>query len=135
MKVTLRRRLAFVALLRLLRPGTPGVRRRLASVPRMVRATLRREYDGAARLLLMLAVVAYLVSPLDFMADALFLVVGVIGDAGLVTWLFGALMDETERFLQWEQQHGRGARPLAGNQRRSDLPSRSGARLHRPTRR
>jgi uncharacterized membrane protein YkvA (DUF1232 family) len=62
-------------------------------------------------------VVAYLVSPLDFLADALFLVVGVIGDAGLVTWLFGALMDETERFLQWEQQ-GRRSPRLAGNRRR-----------------
>jgi uncharacterized membrane protein YkvA (DUF1232 family) len=84
----------------------------------MLRATLRREYDGAARLSLMLVVVAYLVSPLDFLADALFLVVGVIGDAGLVAWLFGALMDETERFLQWEQQHGRRSPRLAGNRRR-----------------
>ena len=132
MAVTPRRRMAFIALLRLLRPGTPGVRRRLAAVPRMLRATLRREYDGAGRLWLMVVVVAYLVSPLDFIADALFLVVGVIGDAGLVTWLFGALMDETERFLQWEQQYGRRSRRLAGNRRHpgagSDGPGAQAAR-------
>jgi uncharacterized membrane protein YkvA (DUF1232 family) len=74
----------------------------------MIRATLRREYDGGGRLSLMAAVTAYLLSPLDFIADTLFLFVGVVGDAALVTWLFGALIDETERFLTWEQQR-RGA--------------------------
>jgi hypothetical protein len=39
----------------------------------------------------------------------LFLIVGVIGDAALVTWLFGALMDEAERFLGWEDQRRAGA--------------------------
>jgi uncharacterized membrane protein YkvA (DUF1232 family) len=102
MAATLRRRMALTALFRLLKPGTPGVRRRLAAIPRMIRATRRREYDGAGRLGLMLFAAIYLVSPLDFLADAIFLIVGVIGDAALVTWLFGALMDETERFLQWE---------------------------------
>jgi uncharacterized membrane protein YkvA (DUF1232 family) len=112
--------MAFVALFRLLRPGTPGVGRRLAAVPRMVRATVRREYDGGARLSLMLLALVYLISPLDFLADAVFLIVGVIGDAGLVTWLFGALMDETERYLQWEQQRRRGRQP-----RDSRPPSRT----------
>ena len=111
MAATLRRRLALTALLRMFKPGAPGMGRRLAAAPRMIRATWRREYDGGARLMLMLLVVVYLVSPLDFRADAVFLVVGVIGDAALVTWLFGALMDETERFLRWEHQrrlHSRG---------------------------
>jgi uncharacterized membrane protein YkvA (DUF1232 family) len=76
----------------------------------MVRATARREYDGLGRLSLMAIVTIYLVSPLDFIADALFLVVGVIGDAALVAWLFGALMDEAERYLGWEEQR-RGSAP------------------------
>jgi uncharacterized membrane protein YkvA (DUF1232 family) len=75
----------------------------------MIRATARREYDGLWRLALMAIVAIYLVSPLDFIADALFLIVGVIGDAALVTWLFGALMDEAERFLGWEEQRRGGA--------------------------
>jgi uncharacterized membrane protein YkvA (DUF1232 family) len=78
----------------------------------MIRATARREYDGLGRLLLMAIVTIYLVSPLDFIADALFLVVGVIGDAALVGWLFGALMDEAERFLGWEEQRRGGAPSL-----------------------
>jgi uncharacterized membrane protein YkvA (DUF1232 family) len=102
MAATLRRRMALIALFRLLRPDTPGVGRRLAAIPRMIRATRRQEYDGAGRIGLMLIAAIYLVSPLDFLADAIFLIVGVIGDAALVTWLFGALMDEMERFLQWE---------------------------------
>jgi uncharacterized membrane protein YkvA (DUF1232 family) len=102
--------MALMALLRLLRPGTPGIGRRLAAIPRMIRATLRREYDGGGRLTLMGVVTMYLLSPLDFIADALFLVIGVVGDAALVTWLFGALMDETERFLTWERQRRDAAR-------------------------
>ena len=117
--MTLRRRLAFSAVLRLFKPGTPGIGHRLRALPRMVRATLRRDYDGAGRLALMLLVVVYLVSPLDFLADAVFLIVGVIGDAALVAWLFGALMDETERFLQWEHQRGRQTRIAAPPRRRT----------------
>ena len=97
--------MAVTALVRLLAPGTPGVGRRLRAVPRMIRATLRREYDGAARLAVMALSVLYLVSPLDFLADAVFMIVGVLGDAALVVWLAGALMDETERFLAWERRH------------------------------
>lgn len=130
MAAVLRRRMALTALLRLLRPGTPRVGTRLAAIPRMIRATRRREYDGAGRLSLMLLVAVYLVSPLDFIADALFLVVGVVGDAGLVAWLFGALMDETERFLQWERQRAASAGQAAAPRRRS----RARAESHRPAR-
>jgi uncharacterized membrane protein YkvA (DUF1232 family) len=113
MTFALRRRMAFIALLRLFRPGTPGIGRRFAAIPRMIRATLRREYDGGGRLSLMAAATIYLVSPLDFLADVLFLVIGIVGDAALVTWLFGALMDETERFLNWERQRRDAAQPDA----------------------
>lgn len=96
--------MALVALLRVFKPGTPGVGKRLAAVPRMLAATLRGEYDARLRLATMAMAALYLVSPLDLIADAIFLIVGVIGDAGLVTWLAGALLDETERFLEWERQ-------------------------------
>ncbi len=103
----MRRRMALMALFRLLRPGTPGLGQRLSAIPRMILATLRREYDGAARLGMIALSVLYLLSPLDFVADAVFLIVGVIGDAALITWVAGALMDETERFLEWERRQER----------------------------
>ena len=96
--------MALMALFRLLRPGTPGIGERLSAVPRMIRATVRREYDGAGRLGMIALSILYLFSPLDFVADAVFLIVGVIGDAALITWVVGALMDETERFLEWERR-------------------------------
>jgi uncharacterized membrane protein YkvA (DUF1232 family) len=104
MPVVLRRRMALVALLRVFKPGTPGLGRRLAAVPRMLAAALRGDYDGRPRLAIMVVAAVYLFSPLEFIADVLFLIVGVVGNAGVATWLAGALMDETERFLEWERQ-------------------------------
>jgi uncharacterized membrane protein YkvA (DUF1232 family) len=110
----MRRRMALMALFRLLRPGTPGLGQRLSG---MILATLRREYDGAARLGMIALSVLYLLSPLDFVADAVFLIVGVIGDAALITWVAGALMDETERFLEWERRQERIGNPARTTRR------------------
>jgi hypothetical protein len=76
MVARLRRRMALVALFRLLRPDGPGVGRRLAAIPRMIRATRRREYDGAGRLGLMVFAAIHVVSPLDFLGSTADLVGG-----------------------------------------------------------
>src|SRR5262249_53587042 len=55
MPARLRRRTALIAFARAFKPGTPGMGRRLAAMPRLVRASLRGEYDGGMRLLLMAA--------------------------------------------------------------------------------
>jgi uncharacterized membrane protein YkvA (DUF1232 family) len=96
--------MAWTALLRVFKPGTPGVGRRLAAVPRMIGATMRGEYDGKSRLAMMTAASLYIVSPIDVVPEAIFLVFGLIDDAAVVTFLAGALLDETERFLEWERQ-------------------------------
>jgi hypothetical protein len=103
----LRRRMAWTALLRVFKPGTPGVGRRLAAIPRMIGATMRGEYDGGGRLALMGLSAAYIISPIDAIPEAIFLVFGLIDDAAVVAWLAGALLDETERFLEWEEQRAR----------------------------
>jgi uncharacterized membrane protein YkvA (DUF1232 family) len=104
MATTLRRRMAWTALLRVFKPGTPGLGRRLAAVPRMIGASLRGEYDGRARLAMMAAAGLYIASPVDLVPEALFLVVGLVDDAAVVAWFAGALLAETERFLEWERQ-------------------------------
>ncbi|MFG2045677.1 YkvA family protein [Dactylosporangium sp. NPDC048998] len=96
--------MALIGLLRLFKPSTPGVRRRLAALPRMIAATRRGEYDGGFRLVTMGLAAVYLISPLDLIADVVFLIVGVVGAGGLTVWLTGALLEETERFLEWERQ-------------------------------
>ena len=101
---TLRRRMAWTALLRVFKPGTPGLGRRLAAIPRMIGATMRGEYDGKSRLAMMTVASLYIVSPIDLVPEAIFLVFGLIDDAAVATFLAGALLDETERFLEWERQ-------------------------------
>jgi uncharacterized membrane protein YkvA (DUF1232 family) len=119
MVARLRRRNALIALARAFKPGTPGIGRRVAAIPRMIRASLKGEYDGNLRLLLMAAASVYIVSPLDAIPEAIFLFVGLIDDAFVVSWLTGALLSETERFLEWEKSMGRGPRVVVGQVRKT----------------
>ena len=104
---TLRRRMAFTALLRVFKPGTPGLGKRLAAVPRMVRATMRKEYDGGGRLTMMALAGVYIVSPIDLGPELFLFVLGLVDDAAVAAYFAGALLDETERFLEWEKQRAR----------------------------
>jgi uncharacterized membrane protein YkvA (DUF1232 family) len=103
MPANLRRRNALVAFARAFRPGGPGVGKQLTAIPRMVTATLRRRYDGGGRLLLMLVAALYIISPIDALPEAFLSVFGLVDDAFVVTWLVGAVLSETERFLHWER--------------------------------
>jgi uncharacterized membrane protein YkvA (DUF1232 family) len=103
MAAQLRRRTAMTALFRVFRPGTPGLGRRLAAIPRMIRATMRKEYDGGGRLLMMAAAGVYIASPIDLVPEAFLLILGLVDDAAVAAFFAGALLDETERFLAWEE--------------------------------
>lgn len=103
---TLKRTAAFAALAKALmsgRRGGPTLGKRLAALPRMITSTARGEYDGGLRLALMAAATAYVVSPLDVIPDFI-LVLGLVDDAVMITWLAGTVLSETERFLEWEKQ-------------------------------
>ncbi|WP_229399725.1 YkvA family protein [Micromonospora okii] len=102
---TLKRGAAFGALARALTAGArggPALGARLAALPRMIRATSRGEYDGGLRLALMTAATAYIVSPIDLLPEIPLAIFGLADDAVMVTWLAGAVLSETERFLEWE---------------------------------
>jgi uncharacterized membrane protein YkvA (DUF1232 family) len=103
MAENLRRRMAFNALLRVFKPGTPGIGRRLGAIPRMVRATMRGEYDGKGRLAMLAFSAVYIVSPIDLVPEAALLLLGLVDDAAVAVYFAGALLDETERFLAWEK--------------------------------
>jgi uncharacterized membrane protein YkvA (DUF1232 family) len=107
MAKTLKRAAAFSALARALTSGArggPSIGTRLAALPRMLRATFRREYDGGLRVALMAVAAVYVVSPFDFIPEAIFLVFGLADDALVITWLAGTVLAETQRFLEWEKQ-------------------------------
>jgi len=102
---TLKRTAAFTALARALTSGArggPSLGKRLAALPRMIRATTRGEYDGGLRLAMMAAATAYVVSPIDVVPELLLMVFGLADDALMVAWLAGSVLAETERFLAWE---------------------------------
>ena len=80
----------------------------------MVRAAMRGEYDGGFRLLMMAAASLYILSPIDAIPELVFAFVGLIDDAFVITWLTGAMLSETERFLEWEKGKGRGPSVIAG---------------------
>ncbi|HET6214291.1 MAG TPA: YkvA family protein [Micromonosporaceae bacterium] len=103
----LRRTAAFTALWRGLTAGArggPSLGRRVRALPRMIRATMRREYDGGVRLAMMSAGLAYIVSPIDLIPEGVLLVFGLADDVIMATWLAGAVLAETERFLEWERR-------------------------------
>jgi uncharacterized membrane protein YkvA (DUF1232 family) len=62
-----------------------------------------QRYDGLWRIVLMGLAFLYAVWPLDLMPVFLLGPVGLIDDAVLVTWLAGAILSETGRFLEWER--------------------------------
>lgn len=95
-----------------MRPGSAGLAERAAAVPRMLRAVVRGEYRGTtfAHVALLAAAVAYVVSPVDLVPEALFGIFGVGDDAVVVTWLAAALVADTEAFLAWEGGAARGER-------------------------
>ncbi len=102
---TLARQAAVVALFKALRAakGGPPLGTRLAALPRMIVAAFRGEYDGRGRVGLMALATAYIIWPFDFLPEAILTFPGLIDDAFVLTWLAGAILSETERFLTWER--------------------------------
>jgi uncharacterized membrane protein YkvA (DUF1232 family) len=110
MAKTLKRTAAFTALARALTSGArggPSLSKRMAALPRMLKATAKGQYDGGLRVALMAGAAAYIVSPIDLIPEAFLFVVGLADDAVMITWLAGAVLAETGRFLEWEKQRDR----------------------------
>ncbi|WP_436523708.1 YkvA family protein [Actinoplanes sp. HUAS TT8] len=106
MAKTLKRAAAFTALGKALMSGArggPSLSKRLAALPRMLKATVKGEYDGGMRVALMAFAAAYVISPIDAVPEAFLWVFGLVDDAVAVTWLAGTVLAETERFLEWEK--------------------------------
>jgi uncharacterized membrane protein YkvA (DUF1232 family) len=84
----------------------------MSALPRLVRASLAGRYDGRGRLFLWLLAAIYIISPIDLIPELFIPVIGLIDDAFVATWLAGAVLSETERFLEWERGGGRPVRTV-----------------------
>jgi uncharacterized membrane protein YkvA (DUF1232 family) len=112
------KRNGFVALGRaLFSRGGPGLGRRLGALPRMFGARFRGRYQGMSwgRFAALIVAAVYVLSPIDLVPEAFLLVFGLADDGVALAWLAGALLDEAERFLSWEESQartfGRGPHP------------------------
>jgi uncharacterized membrane protein YkvA (DUF1232 family) len=105
-----RRLAAFAAIWRAIsrgqRPGAPGLAERVQAVPRMVGDALSGRYAalGRGRLALLALAVAYLVSPVDLVPEAIVPLLGFADDGVVALWLAGAFLVETDRYLAWESE-------------------------------
>jgi uncharacterized membrane protein YkvA (DUF1232 family) len=108
--LNLRRVAAFRALWHAVRrgrePGAPGLGERARALPRLGRAALAGRYQGLSkgRLALFLLGLAYLVSPVDLMPEAVLTLFGLGDDAVVAMLLAGVFLAETDRFLHWERR-------------------------------
>jgi uncharacterized membrane protein YkvA (DUF1232 family) len=67
-------------------------------------ASGRYKQIQASRIILVMAALIYIVSPIDAIFD--FLPGGYIDDAAIVIWLFNVLSEEIESFRKWEIEQG-----------------------------
>ena len=87
------------------RPGAPGLGERLSATPRMVREAVAGRYAalGRTRLALLGLALAYLISPVDLIPEAVVPLVGLADDGVVALWLAGAFLAETDNYLSWER--------------------------------
>jgi uncharacterized membrane protein YkvA (DUF1232 family) len=68
---------------------------------RFIRALFRGEYRPIPWWSLFL--LAYIISPIDFLPEALLSVIGIADDAAAFAFLIRSLMSDVERFREWER--------------------------------
>jgi len=109
---SMRRAAAFSAIWRALTASKagPALSQRLAALPRMFWYTATGRYDGFGRLFAISLATLYVASPIDLFPEAIFLLPGLLDDVVVATWIAGAVLSETERFLLWEQGRAPGRR-------------------------
>jgi uncharacterized membrane protein YkvA (DUF1232 family) len=74
-----------------------------------VLATIRGQYAGTTRgrLLLLVAAMLYVVSPVDLVPELFLPILGLGDDALVIGWIAASLINETESFLSWERDRDR----------------------------
>lgn len=85
--------------------GDVSVWKRAGAVPRMIGAKLRGRYPelSTAKLLGMLVLAAYIISPIDFVPELFIPLLGLADDVGVAVWLTTMALGESERFVKWER--------------------------------
>lgn len=82
-----------------------SVWQRVGAVPRMLWAKVRGRYPemGGGKLLGMVALALYILSPIDFIPELFVPLLGLTDDVGAAVWLTTMLLGESERFVRRER--------------------------------
>lgn len=93
------------------RPDGPSMSDQVAAVPRLISAVADGSYRGMSRgrLLAVALGVLYVISPVDMMPEGLLLMFGMVDDAAIAFLVGGWLLNETDRFLSWENSRAASA--------------------------
>lgn len=85
--------------------GAPTGWQMLTGLPSLVKETLTGNYSQGSKgkIIGMLLAVVYLVSPVDALPEAVLHLAGLVDDAFVMTWLAGAVIDESTAYSQWRQ--------------------------------
>lgn len=83
-----------------------SVWQRAGAVPRMIGAKMRGRYPelSSGKLLGMLALAVYILSPIDFVPELFIPLLGLADDVAVAVWLTTMTLGESERFVRWERQ-------------------------------
>lgn len=78
---------------------------RVRVIIRMVRAYRNGDYRGVSvqSILLLIAALAYFVTPIDLIPDFIPLT-GLVDDFTVIVWVYSKLQEEIDRFILWEEQ-------------------------------
>jgi uncharacterized membrane protein YkvA (DUF1232 family) len=81
--------------------GNNGFFSRLSAVPRMIRDTMAGEYDGLGkgRLFAMSMALAYLISPVDLLPEAVLTIPGLVDDTAIAVWLLAVLVGSADEYV------------------------------------
>ncbi|MEU5857178.1 YkvA family protein [Nocardiopsis dassonvillei] len=84
-----------------------SVWQRAGAVPRMIGAKVRGRYPelSSGKLLGMLVLAAYILSPVDFVPELFVPLLGLADDVAVAVWLTTMALGESERFVLWERQN------------------------------
>ena len=84
----------------------PNFLNKVKVAPKMVKSVMKGEWGSHVKakrkLLITLLVVVYVISPLDFFPEALFLIPGLLDDLALSTFAVATVLSLTEQYMQDE---------------------------------
>lgn len=115
--------------------GNISVWQRAGAVPRMMVAKVRGRYPEmtATKLLGMIVLTLYIVSPIDFIPELFVPLLGLTDDVGAAVWLTTMLLGESERFIRKERDDRAQQAFHRANAGRQDGPDTAGARGGAPS--